>query len=43
MADNQKDIPKISTSNTKKEIIESFNLLKKRFEEPSINKGGPEN
>ena len=42
MADNQKDIPKISTSNTKKEIIESFNLLKKRFEEQAKAELKPE-
>jgi len=42
MADNQNDIPKISTYNTKKEIFEAFNLLKKRFEEQAKAELKPE-
>ena len=42
MTDNQNDIPKISTYNTKKEIFEAFNLLKKRFEEQAKAELKPE-
>lgn len=35
MVEKKEDIPKISLSNTKKEMLEAFNLLKEKFKEKS--------
>lgn len=42
MVEKKEDVPKISLSNTKKEMLEAFNLLKEKFKEKSKAELKPE-
>ena len=42
MVEEKNDIPKVSLSNTKKEMLEAFNLLKKKFQEQAQAELKPE-